>query len=83
MASDADFENLALPISDDLNKELEQEVLQKRKEIEKLANGITEHKDRLHVMGNHLVNVKQELQLTQVRTDRIIGDKKSVSYMYV
>ena len=67
MAADTDFENLALPISDGPNKELEQEVFQKRKEIEKLANEITEHKDRLHVMGNHLVNVKQELELTQVR----------------
>ena len=66
MSSDADLENLALPISDDTNKELEQEVYQKRKEIEKLANEINEHKDRLQIMGSHLVNVRQELQLTQV-----------------
>lgn len=66
MASEIDLEHLVLPISNETNKKLEQDVHQKQQEIGKLQHQVNEHKDRIQVMSDHLKNVRQELQLTQV-----------------
>ena len=65
MASEIEFENLALPISSTENKQLENVVNEKQKEIEKISRNIEENQDRIDVIKDHLKNVRQELQLTQ------------------
>ena len=66
MASEIDLENVSLPISSEANKKLEQEVHQKQQEAEKITHDINEHNDRIQVIQDHLKNVQQELNLTQV-----------------
>ena len=66
MAAEIELETLALPISSAENKQLENEVHAKQLEIEQLSNNVEENQDRINVITDHLKNVKQELQLTQV-----------------
>lgn len=71
MATEIDLENIVLPISSAENKLLENKVHAKQVEIEKLSHSITENQDRVNIINEHLKNVKQELQLTQVFNDNI------------
>lgn len=66
MATDVELEHLTLPIANAVNKQLEKEVSKHRKEIDKLQAQIEEHEDRTQIIRDHLKNVRQELQLTQV-----------------
>ena len=66
MASEIDLENVSLPISSEANTKLEQEVHQKQQESEKITHDINEHNDRIQVIQDHLKNVRQEQNLTQV-----------------
>ncbi len=61
-----DLENLGLPISNTENKQLETQVQQKEKQITLLQRKADEHKDRIQAITDHLKNVRQELQQTQV-----------------
>ena len=61
-----DLENLGLPISNAENKQLEAQVQQKEKQITSLQRRADEHKDRIQAITDHLRNVRQELQQTQV-----------------
>lgn len=65
-ASETDLGYLSLPISNEYNKQLEEEVAQKQREINNLEQQISEHNDRIQVLSDHLKNVHQELQLSQV-----------------
>lgn len=64
-----DMENLemGLPIANEENKKLEAEVQRKEKEITALQRQAENIHDRVQAMGDHLKNVQQELQQTQVR----------------
>ena len=66
MAAGIELENLALPISSAENKQLENEVHAKQLQIETLSREIEQNEDRINVIRDHLKNVKQELELTQV-----------------
>lgn len=61
-----DLENLGLPISNPENKQLEAQVRSKEKQITELQRKADEHKDRIQAITDHLKNVRQELQQTQV-----------------
>ena len=61
-----DLERLGLPIANEVNKQLEAEVQRKEREIASLQLNVEEHKDRVQAIGDHLKNVRQELQQTQV-----------------
>ena len=66
-AGGIDLESLGLPIANDENKKLEADVQRKEKEISRLLLQIEEHSDRIQAISDHLKNVRQELQQTQVR----------------
>jgi len=66
VASGVDLESLGLPIANDENKKLEADVQRKEKEISRLQLQIDEHSDRIQAISDHLKNVRQELQQTQV-----------------
>lgn len=68
MATDVELEHLALPIANEANKRLEDEVARRRKEIDRLQLEVEQHQDRVQIIKDHLQNVRQELQLTQVKT---------------
>ena len=57
---------LGLPIANEENKRLEAEVQRKEREIAALQLQIDESKDRVQAISDHLKNVRQELQHTQV-----------------
>lgn len=61
-----DLDQLGLPIANTENKQLEAQVQRKEKEINSLQLQIDENKDRVQAIGDHLRNVRQELQQTQV-----------------
>lgn len=67
MSSLIDPEHISLPISNEANKALEEEIHQKQKEIGSLKQQISDHSDRIKVLTDHLKNVKQEFTLTQAR----------------
>ena len=62
-----DLERLGLPVANAENKKLETEVQAKEKEIAALQLQIEEHSERAQAISDHLKNVRQELQHTQVR----------------
>ena len=57
---------MGLPISNAENKKLEVEVRRKEKDIGSLQRQAEHLRDRVQAMGDHLKNVQQELQQTQV-----------------
>ena len=61
-----DLDRLGLPVANTENKQLEAEVQRKEKEINSLQLQIEEHKDRTQAISDHLKNVRQEVQHTQV-----------------
>ena len=61
-----DLESLGLHVSNRENKQLEDEIREKRKEINVHQVKLDQHEERIHAITNHLKNVKQELQHTQV-----------------
>lgn len=67
-----DLEQLGLPVANAENKQLEAGVQKKEKEITRLQLQIDEHKDRVQAIGDHLRNVRQELQHTQVSWTKLL-----------
>lgn len=61
-----DLEQLGLPVANTENKLLEAQVQRKEREISSLQLQIDENKDRVQAISDHLKNVRQELQQTQV-----------------
>lgn len=70
--SEVELDQLPLPISNTENKLLEAEVLSKQRDLSSHEVKISEHRDRIQGLGDHLKNVKQELQHTQVPTHHLI-----------
>lgn len=66
MDEDIDLENLGLHISNAENKNLEAKVQKREKEISSLQRKADDHQDRIQAISDHLKNVRQELQQTQV-----------------
>ncbi|MBN3319607.1 CCD39 protein, partial [Atractosteus spatula] len=58
-------EGFAIPVANAENKALENELQKKQKEKTNLENRLSEYKDRIQAMTDHLKNVKQELLHTQ------------------
>ena len=75
LGGEVDLERLGLPIANEENKRLEVAVEQKEKEIGRLQVQIDEHKDRIQAITDHLRNVRQELQHTQVRMETFFAHK--------
>lgn len=67
-AFDAEGPEMGLPIANAENKELQAEVQRREREIAELQRQAEHLRDRAQAMGDHLKNVQQELQQTQVRT---------------
>ena len=67
LEGEIDLEQLGLPISNTENKLLEAEVQRKQKELAAHQFRIAQHKERIQAVGDHLKNVKQEVQHTQVQ----------------
>ena len=66
LESGIDLEHLGLPIANTENKILEAELQRKQKEISTHDLKTLECKERVQAISDHLRNVKQELQHTQV-----------------
>lgn len=66
LESGIDLEHLGLPVSNTENKILEAEVQKKQKDISLHDTKVLENKERIQAISDHLKNVKQELQHTQV-----------------
>ena len=66
MDSGIDLDSFALPVANKENKELQHEVEKKQKEIASLKRQSEEYADRIQAISDHLRNVQQELQHTQV-----------------
>lgn len=69
-----DLDRLGLPVANTENKQLEAEVQRKEKEINSLQLQIEEHKDRTQAISDHLKNVRQEVQHTQVYCHTTLPD---------
>ena len=65
-AFDAEIPEMGLPIANAENKALQAEVQRKEREIAELQRQAEHLRDRVQAMGDHLKNVQQELQQTQV-----------------
>ena len=63
---DVESLEMGLPISNAENKKLEAEVQLKERAITALQRQAEQLGDRVQAMGDHLKNVRQELQQTQV-----------------
>ncbi|MCI4377910.1 hypothetical protein PGIGA_G00208620 [Pangasianodon gigas] len=55
----------AIPVSNTENKALEDEIQRKQKELAIVENKVSQHKERINAMTEHLKNVQQELTHTQ------------------
>ncbi len=71
LGGELDLERLGLPIANEENKKLEAAVQQKEREISRLQQQVQDHKERAQALTDHLRNVRQELQHTQVRSSRV------------
>ncbi|XP_066537250.1 coiled-coil domain-containing protein 39 [Hoplias malabaricus] len=58
-------EGFAIPVANAENKALEEELQRKQKEKTDIDNKLSEYKDRINAMAEHLKNVQQELSHTQ------------------
>jgi UDP-glucose:O-linked fucose beta-1,3-glucosyltransferase len=81
MASEIDLANLSLPISNTVNKQLEKELHDKQKQIDKLEFQVSQHNDRIQVLSDHLNNVQQELQLSQALYEARKGDVETEKHL--
>ena len=63
---DIDLDGMVLPVANEENKFLEIEVQRKQKLISELDNQVAEYNERVDAVREHMKNVRQELQHTQV-----------------
>lgn len=71
---DIDLDGMVLPMANEENKSLEIKVQQKQKLISELNNQLAEYNERVDAIKEHMKNVHQELQHTQVR--KILASSK-------
>lgn len=65
---DIDLDGMVLPVANEENKALEIGVTRKQKLIGELDNQVAEFNERVDAIKEHMKNVRQELQHTQVYT---------------
>uniref|UniRef100_A0A8C6XDW6 Coiled-coil domain-containing protein 39 n=1 Tax=Naja naja TaxID=35670 RepID=A0A8C6XDW6_NAJNA len=58
-------DGFAIPVANEENKSLEEELQRLQKEKANLQNQLSDYEDRITAMSSHLKNVKQEFDLTQ------------------
>ena len=63
---DIDLDGMVLPVANEENKALETDVQRKQKLIGELNNHVAEYNERVDAIKEHMKNVRQELQHTQV-----------------
>ena len=63
---DIDLDGMVLPVANEENKALEIDVTRKQKLIGELENQVAEYNERVDAIKEHMKNVRQELQHTQV-----------------
>lgn len=63
---DINLDGMVLPVANEENKSLEIEVQRKQKLIGELDNQVAEYNERVDAIKEHMKNVRQELQHTQV-----------------
>ena len=66
MDMDTDLDRMGLAVANEENKLLEVEVQQKQKLIGEINDQLSEYSERVAAMREHMKNVHQELQHTQV-----------------
>jgi len=66
MDADLDIDRMGLAVANEENKLLEVEVQQKQKLIGEINGQLSEYSERVAAMREHMRNVRQELQYTQV-----------------
>ena len=66
MDADLDLDRMGLAVANEENKLLEVEVQQKQKLIGEINGQLSEYSERVAAMREHMRNVRQELQYTQV-----------------
>jgi len=71
MDMDIDLDRMGLAVANEENKLLESEVQQKQKLIGEINDQLSEYSERVAAMREHMKNVRQELQHTQVIILRI------------
>ncbi|XP_035276126.1 coiled-coil domain-containing protein 39-like isoform X1 [Anguilla anguilla] len=59
-------DGFAIPVANTENKALQEEIQKKQKENSILEAKISEHKEKIQALSDHLKNVRQELSHTQV-----------------
>ncbi|KAI1882832.1 hypothetical protein AGOR_G00238970 [Albula goreensis] len=58
-------DGFAIPVANAENKALQEEIQRKQRENAVLENKVSEHKDKIQALSDHLKNVRQELNHTQ------------------
>jgi len=71
MDMDIDLDRMGLAVANEENKLLEAEVQQKQKLIGEINGQLSEYSERVAAMREHMKNVRQELQHTQVIIPKI------------
>ncbi|XP_033638039.1 coiled-coil domain-containing protein 39-like [Asterias rubens] len=56
---------MKVPVANQENKQLEEQVQRKQQEIVRFQSELSEHEDRVFAMSEHMKNVQQELNQTQ------------------
>ncbi|XP_061099981.1 coiled-coil domain-containing protein 39-like [Conger conger] len=70
-------DGFAIPVANAENKALQEEIVKKQKENSILEAKISEHKDKIQALSDHLKNVRQELSHTQALCRAV--EKETVS----
>ena len=78
-----ELDQLGLPVANTENKQLEAQVQRKEREINSLQLQIDENKDRVQAISDHLKNVRQELQQTQVCLQYSLVPSSSIMFPYI
>ena len=78
-----DMGGMGLPVANKENKKLEAEVQRKEREIAALQLQVDVHKDRTQAIRDHLKNVRQELQHTQVSDRKRPGNEARLAVLHV
>jgi len=79
---DIDLNGMVLPVANEENKSLEIEVQRKQKQIGDLNNQLAEYNERVDAIKEHMKNVRQELQHTQVHKTVALESSKTKSLQF-
>lgn len=80
--SDIDWdEGIAIPVANNENKSLENELMELKKEVGGLANDLGSNEERVHAMQVHLQSVNNELKQNMARIDVHVKDLETEEHM--